>query len=350
MEIKAYIYHKRAEKYSDCQDCFGINSQNNRIAVSDGMSQSIFPQWWAKILVEDYLQNGHIPQDIQPLQEKWQNMLLAEIQRREEEAITNPKRDPWRLKNLLAEKSGAGATLCGVTFGNKEWCCECLGDSCVITINHDYTLNIYTSQVGAFNNHPDYFDSFKAGRGTPIRKSINQDVLAILIVTDPFAELFQLHENNRDFIKGRLGELQNLTSHDSFTELVERWRNEFGMHNDDSTLVLIEEIAKSGFYIKHRDYLNELCAAETSVEKNQPTSQYISNGRTLTENVDNSSEDIIFEQTSKLLNEEEAEDQLKTAAESVLSFCPDNKRANMRSIENWLIKHLKSTIKKYLKK
>lgn len=269
MVIKAFIYHKRAEKYSDCQDCFGISAQNNRIAISDGMSQSIFPQWWAKILVDDYLENGHIPQDIIPLQKKWQEMLLYEIQRREEEAIANPKRDPWRLKNLLAEKSGAGATLCGLTLGNNEWSCECLGDSCVITINHDYTLNIYTSQVGEFGNHPDYFDSFGSGRGEPISKTINRDVKAILMVSDPFAELFQIHENNLQFIKSRFDELQSLANHKSFTELVEKWRDNFGMHNDDSTLVLVTDCADNNFEIAHVDCLDQLCQEERNLSKRQ---------------------------------------------------------------------------------
>ena len=91
MKIKAFIYHKRAEKYNDCQDWFGINFQTKRIAISDGMSQSIFPQWWARILVDYYLEKGYFPQDIRPLQEKWQRMLQDEIQRREEEALTTPK-------------------------------------------------------------------------------------------------------------------------------------------------------------------------------------------------------------------------------------------------------------------
>ncbi len=265
MVIKAFIYHKRAEKYSDCQDCFGISSQNNRIAISDGMSQSIFPQWWAKILVDDYLENGHIPQDIIPLQEKWQGMLIDEIQRRAEESITNPKRDPWRLKNLLAEKSGAGATLCGLTLDGNEWTCECLGDSCVITINHDYTLNIYTSQVGEFGNHPDYFDSFRIGRGEPIRKNINRDVKCILMVTDPFAELFQINENNEEFIKSRYEELLSLTNHESYSELVEKWRDEFGMHNDDSTLVLITDCVDRKFEIAYADCLDQLCQDERNL-------------------------------------------------------------------------------------
>lgn len=267
MVIKAFIYHKRAEKYSDCQDCFGINAQNNRIAVSDGMSQSIFPQWWAKILVDDYLENGHIPLDILPLQEKWQQMLLTEIRTRDQEAKINPKRDPWRLKNLLAEKSGAGATICGLTLGDKEWSCECLGDSCVITINNDYTLKIYTSQEGKFGNHPDYFDSFRTGRGEPINKKIDRDVKAILVVTDPFAELFQIHETDWQFIKSRFDELQSLTNHESFTKLVEKWRNEFGMHNDDSTLVLVTDCAVNNFEIAYADCLDRLCQDERNLLK-----------------------------------------------------------------------------------
>lgn len=334
MVIKAFIYHKRAEKYSDCQDCFGINSQNNRIAVSDGMSQSIFPQWWAKMLVDYYLQNGHIPQDIIPLQDKWQKMLLAEIQRREEEAITNPKRDPWRLKNLLAEKSGAGATLCGLTLGNKGWCCECLGDSCVITINPDYTLSIYTSQLGVFGNHPDYFDSFRAGRGEPIRKTINQDVLAILMVTDPFAELFQLYENNHDFIKVRLDELQSLTSHESFTELVERWRDEFGMHNDDSTLILITDCAVNNINIAHADDLDRLCQDEQELLNVQPLNHTKSSSIT-----PNNEQEIA---SSEELSKNEAIENFKYSFENLMPYYTGKKSS--RKIIDWIKSILKPLI------
>ncbi|MDE6190421.1 MAG: protein phosphatase 2C domain-containing protein [Muribaculum sp.] len=347
MVIKAFIYHKRAEKYSDCQDCFGINSQNNRIAVSDGMSQSIFPQWWAKILVDDYLENGCMPKDILPLQDKWQRMLLSEIRLREEEAITNPKRDPWRLKNLLAEKSGAGATLCGLTLGKNEWSCECLGDSCVITINYDNTLNIYTSQVGEFGNRPDYFDSFRTGRGEPIRKTINRDVKAILMVTDPFAELFQLHENNIEFIKARFDELQSLTTHESFTELVERWRDEFGMHNDDSTLVFIDDFSNSDFTICHIDNLEELCLIETNNEDNQII-QLSSELTAAIENVNDSNTGNTSEHDFNPETFNEAVDRLKNAVESLLAFYPGKMKE--RKVKDWLSHYTIQPIKKFLKK
>lgn len=272
MKIRAYIYHKRAEKYTDCQDCFGIDTKTQRIAISDGMSQSIFPQWWAKILVDAYLQTGHIPDDISPLQNEWQQQLVGEIQKREEEAKSNPKRNPWRLKNALSEKAGAGATLCGLTLADKEWTCECIGDSCLIAVNRDYTLNFYTSQVGAFGNQPDYLDSFQEGRGTPIKESIKQDVVCLLMVSDPFAELFQNNETNLEFIKSRLAELQNLSDHESFKQLVEKWRDEFSMHNDDSTLILIEDLSDSEIHADHIDNITDLCSKEVIPEENHKAS------------------------------------------------------------------------------
>lgn len=348
MKIRAYIYHKRAEKYSDCQDCFGINSQNNRIAVSDGMSQSIFPQWWAKILVDEYLNNGHIPQDILPLQKKWQDMLRNEIERREKEAIANPKRDPWRLKNLLAEKSGAGATLCGLTLGKDEWTCECLGDSCIITINHDDTLNIYTSQVGEFGNHPDYFDSFKTGRGEPLCKTVNRDVRALIMVTDPFAELFQLNENNLDFIKARFNELQNLTTHESFTELVEKWRDEFGMHNDDSTLILIEELTNPEFSIDHSDNLTTLCDIETGVLQNNSPSHQIIIPKSTKEGINTNGNDISKEDP-QIESYEEVYLRFINALESLLAFYPKRNKSK-KGVKVWILKKISSLIQKFIKK
>lgn len=357
MIIKAFIHHKRAEKYSDCQDCFGIKLQNNRIAVSDGMSQSIFPQWWAKILVDDYLENGHIPYDISPLQEKWQKMLLAEIHQRENEAETNPKRDPWRLKNSLAEKSGAGATLCGLTLGN-EWSCECLGDSCVITISDEYTLNFYTSQVGEFGNQPDYFDSFREGRGKPITKIINRDVKAILMVTDPFAELFQLHKNDSDFIKTRFEELKDLTNHESFIELVEKWRDEFGMHNDDSTLVIIDDLLNSDFTIDHEDELEKLCEKETE-NKGNPIIQLSSEPTATQPNVNGSNTDNSSEHFPHPNNIDEAIDLLKYAIASLLSLSPEEKRRKWlkvwgkkwkkKKVEKWILSFISPIIKNYVK-
>lgn len=52
MDIRAFITHKKAETFSDCQDRFSINSDTKSVAVSDGMSQSFFKRFGRKILLK----------------------------------------------------------------------------------------------------------------------------------------------------------------------------------------------------------------------------------------------------------------------------------------------------------
>lgn len=273
MIIQAYIYHKRAEKYSDCQDYFGINIKNNRIAVSDGMSQSIYPQWWAEILVNAYLANGKIPSypdELQKFQKDWQDKVQGEILNREKHG-----KNPWRLINSYTEKSGAGATLCGLTWNENKWTCECIGDSSLILVRSDFSIEIKSSQEGEYSNHPDYIDSFQKGRGNVryFNGSFN-DLYTILLVTDPFSDLFYRHRLDSEFISARINEIKALSDHNSYSELVEKWRDEFEMHNDDSTIIILTDFSTPELQPIHIDHLEKLCSnekidIEKDIEKNK---------------------------------------------------------------------------------
>ena len=61
MKIRAFITHKKAETYKDCQDRFCINPETKSLAVSDGVSQSIFPGIWAEMLVYEYANKNWCP-------------------------------------------------------------------------------------------------------------------------------------------------------------------------------------------------------------------------------------------------------------------------------------------------
>ena len=171
--------------------------------------------------------------------------------------------NPWRLKNSIVEKSGAGATLCGLSLDKDGWTCECLGDSCLIIVDQNYGISFHTSQHGEFDNHPDYFDSFTTGKGS-VYKTNGQydDAKAFLLVTDPFSELFYKHQMDASFIRTRLSELNELTDHQSFTTLVERWRDELNMHNDDSSLIIIQNFESSDLNVIHQDNWMDLCKDE----------------------------------------------------------------------------------------
>jgi len=326
MGIKAFVYHKRAERYCDCQDCFGINTQNNRIAISDGMSQSIFPQWWARILVDAYLKNGTIPQDnIIPYQNIWQEKVRAEIVRQESEG-----KNPWLLRDMFAERSGAGATLCGFEWDKNGWRCQCLGDSCLIKIKNDYSIEIITSQNGKFDNHPDYLDSFSDGRGTPVTEKGDFNLKAILIVSDPFAELFQIHQEEPTFICERLNEINNLTDHESYATLVDHWRDQYNLHNDDSTLVILYNLLSKEVKIVWEDSLDNLCKKEQLISPND---------KSLPIEIDYNQREM-----------EVAEAQFINSTENLLKFYPTNCKRSKGKILEWLKGKYISVVNSYTKK
>ena len=347
MKIQAYIYHKRAERYSDCQDYFGIQSQNNRIAVSDGMSQSIYPQWWAEILVEAYLNTGKIPgslDELQKYQDVWQDRVQNEILKRE-----NNGKNPWRLKNSFMEKSGAGATLCGFTWNDNSWSCECIGDTSLIVVRNDFSIEIKSSQEGEFGNHPDYLDSFQKGRGDV--KSLSgefDDVFTILLVTDPFAELFQKYRHDVKFIEERISEINSLSDHESYSKLVEEWRDEYFMHNDDSTLIVLTDFTSDELQYYHIDNLKDL------IRKESPNSMLSISG------VNNSSQTVSLKQQTSNCNgiskicptkEEERQrtiEEFLRASQNLLK-CYIGRR-NKREIFNFFKKYLNPIIKNFCKK
>ena len=56
--IRGFITHKEGESITDCNDYYGYNIDNHRFAVSDGVSISFFPFFWAKCLVDNFLKGN----------------------------------------------------------------------------------------------------------------------------------------------------------------------------------------------------------------------------------------------------------------------------------------------------
>lgn len=273
MKIRAFISQKAAERISDCQDRFAINAESKIVAVSDGVSQSIFPDYWAQILVNHYTAKGSLTEGERVLLcSEWRNWVLKYIE--EEKSKGN---NPWRTESNLYEGITAGATLCGVKFtGSDNWTCEVLGDSCLIVVHNNGTkIEILSSQEKEFDTYPDYLDSGAKKRGRGEFKTYDGEISEdkkLILVSDPFSDFFyENRENPAEYIKSLL----NVNSHDEFIKLVRDWRA-LGMHNDDSTVVIVEWDGSSEFNVVKEDNIDELIMldskkeAEASVEPKLP--------------------------------------------------------------------------------
>jgi hypothetical protein len=144
-----------------------------------------------------------------------------------------------------------------------------LGDSCIIVIHWDVNkIDVLSSEDKEFDSYPDYVDSNPNSNGKGIIRdlhgTINQDT-TLLLVSDPFSDFLSKNENNALSL---VNELVNIKSHKEYVVLVDKWRHE-GMHNDDSSLVVITYDEQSKFILENVDNLEELIKLETASENSE---------------------------------------------------------------------------------
>ena len=319
MKIRAFITHKLREHYSECQDRFCISSDSHAIAVSDGMSQSVFPDYWAEILSYSYAKNGHCTnEDRKKLCGVWLKKVEDFIS-----AERSNGKNPWRLQNCIDAQNGAGATLCGIQFIDAEkWIGHVLGDTCIIEV--DITgkepIKILTSEKKAFDSYPDYYESFpnKVGRGQ-IKEFTGKlsEGHCLLLVSDPFSEFFS---NHKEHCSQWLRRILELKGHEDYCSLVDDWRHE-GLHNDDSTLCIIEPDGSMDFNIEQEDDITSLIEKEVSHAENNNVTMSTNESSTIVllsdelKNTDKTNLPNQQERTIKRLSLEEEKSRLKNEIE-----------------------------------
>lgn len=270
MLIRAFITHKRNELYSDCQDCFRINTETKTLAISDGVTQSFFSDIWAGVLSSYYVEHGHCTEEDRLLLcPKWEEKVRSKIHDYQDQG-----KNTRLAERMLNARKGAGATLCGIKFKNSyQWEGHVLGDSCIISVkksNSQYKIEIFSSvnEDQNFDNYPDYYCSVQetTGRGTikDFTGTIDNGNL-LLLVSDPFVKFFY---NNKDNISCYIDEILQLNNHNEFCELVENWRDK-SMDDDDSTLCIVEWDESEEFNIKYKDSLEKLMESEEKECKEQ---------------------------------------------------------------------------------
>lgn len=244
MEVKAFLCQHKTENYEDCEDRFCVNQDTKSVAVADGMSQSFLPEYWADLLCRRFSESTDdwIPthDSVKELESSWNK--LRDIYADLEEKKNNPY--SYLIRNRIAEGESAACTFVGIRFlSSRKLKYHILGDSSMIIFREGKlkSEDIISTHKGKFDSFPDFFDSnhLRGGKGKPLDKEIEiSDKDTILLVTDPFSDFFYEKVKSGNDCSEYLQEVKKLNSHEDYEKLVEKWRSG-GMHDDDSTLVVI---------------------------------------------------------------------------------------------------------------
>jgi len=316
MKIRAFITQKIKEEIRDCQDRFSINGETNSIAVSDGMGSTWQQKIWAQLLVDTFTKNPEwVPnkESVKELSPQWRIQVKNFIE--DLKAQNAPQNIIIRNENCLAEGRSAGATFVGIRFKGFKWEGDVLGDSCLIEWNGKEAVFHSSQTIDKFDNYPDYFDSnaFKDGKGVP--KPIGGNLskgTKLLLVSDPFSDFLLEHDKKKD-IAEYINMLLAISSHDEFVEIVDEWRKA-GMHNDDTTLIIVEHDDDTSFNVAHIDCLSEMIEAEKAKQEEEESNETVSESshheiEKVKELVPNEKEENVLENSIKSVAEKSPEDE-----------------------------------------
>lgn len=239
ISIKGYIAPKEAELYYDCADRYAYNTDQNKFALSDGVSKSFFPKIWADVLVNQWVQSKEFEEFefIKNCQKNWLNQVT--------EIVEKPDAR-WFTKNAFNRNEPGLATFVSLQFFRRkdDWCwkANALGDSFLFFIPKDFKdfdVEIIShsskSEPIVFDNFPDYLSS-RGNNHKGEKKTIEKplSVGTFYLLTDALAEWFLEQKENA------INKIKVWQSQTDFERFVNEERLNKNLGNDDSAILIIE--------------------------------------------------------------------------------------------------------------
>lgn len=258
MKVKAFLCQHKGEKIEDCEDRFCVNHGTGSVAVADGMSQSFLQAYWADLLCRHFCEStdwAPTQENLRDLKEKWLKLRDGYAEREEK------KGTPYLflINNAIAEGQSAGSTFAGIrTTSANTIHYHVLGDSCIVHFRDgklQSVNDIISSQKGGFDCYPDFFDSsnLRVGTGAPVSGDLTiADDDTILIVSDPFSDFFYEKVTGGNDCANILQQILKIELHEDYEHLVKELRDK-GMHDDDSTLIVLQPDRKEELSIEYED-------------------------------------------------------------------------------------------------
>ena len=263
INIRGYITHKESEKYSDCADRYAVSTKNNHFAIADGVSKSFYPDYWADILVSNFvaLEKG-TELSIEKCQSEWLERVKEKV---------NAPDVKWYTANAFNKQIPGLATLVTLRFENNKWFASALGDSFLFfvpkeKIGFDEWVKLSSKpEPVVFDSYPDYYSSRKEQHGET--KRIENDLTegTFYLMTDALSEwVFSKKEEAVSEIN------EKWHSQEEFERSIAELRSLKVLNDDDSAILIIEieddGSAKLAYEKEEIQSLDELVEKEKSTE------------------------------------------------------------------------------------
>jgi hypothetical protein len=192
MRVHHFTTPKSDESKESNQDFIGYDIKRKIFAIADGVTTSVFPEIWAKIIVNQFLENTFRDKDLS--NEFLKNWLFIAIEKFSESIS---KLDIDQFMRDLAVDKGAATTFLGCQILDQKktkkiriWA---IGDSNIFHINNNKIQNLFpVAKIEEFSNMTEAFSSLPEQNRSNLSVSeweIHEGD-TIVIATDAFSKWF----------------------------------------------------------------------------------------------------------------------------------------------------------------
>jgi hypothetical protein len=262
VETTVQVFWVPKEGYSpdEYEDAFSCSPEKGIFAIADGATESSFADLWAQCLVQRFTatppageqpDTATLQQWLSPMQKEWHASIAWD-------------RLPWYAEEKA--RTGAFATLLGIRFyparpvekpsffkrlfggGNNgsvhpKWHAITVGDSNLFHIRNNTLVRTWPILKAAdFDSRPCLLSS-NPNRNQPVWEQVQhltgdyQENDLFILATDAMAKWFlQRHEAGSKPWQ----ELLAVKSEADYAQFVTKLRKDFGMRNDDTTVILFK--------------------------------------------------------------------------------------------------------------
>ena len=240
MEIKVLQLHKKASiEYKHIQDKYNFSTSNKCIALSDGTTQSFKSELWARMLVDNFVNNPLF--DVNLLKEEFKN-LATKFKNSDFEFSSNFAKAS--LEKAKRNKGGT-ATFIGLQFINDSSIkvLNC-GDTCLFIIRNNEIISFPFKNIEELDNNNYFINSNKLLDNEVELEFFNFNEITILkndkivLATDAISRLiFSKPESISLILK-----CNNFEDLKSFCET--SWENK-DLEEDDISIVIVSPISSN---------------------------------------------------------------------------------------------------------
>lgn len=271
--IKAFIGPHIDENYALCQDRIFVDPSNMFFSVSDGVSSSFAPTYYAELISSYESDNISLtPDDARSIFSSWKDYI---------EQLKESNKLGRASKQRFARGDRPAATFARLKFRKQNekllWSVAVLGDCTIIHLNQNKgiePIHVITSGEKFKNDNFRYngvvADYYRFGRmpdqldeqGTMLCNQAiwesNETLIndCFILMTDGLSDWVL---NNPEHTNERLALLLNLETQDDFLKLLQRGRDENReIENDDMSFIKIVVNDLDNFEIDDKSYITDI--------------------------------------------------------------------------------------------